>query len=62
MSKAAKKNIYLAIAMLVVFAFRLIPPSGSLTAEGLAVLGIFFGSLLMWITISIDWPSLITIF
>lgn len=62
MSKAAKKNIYLAIAMLVTFAFRLIPPSGALTAEGLAVLGIFFGSLIMWITISIDWPSLITIF
>ena len=61
MSKNTKSAIFLAVALVVGFAFRLITPSGSMTAEGLAVLGIFFTSLIMWITISIDWPSMITL-
>lgn len=56
-----KSNLFLIAAILVMFGFRLIPGNDSLSAEGLAVLGIFFGSLLMWIGVSIDWPSMITI-
>ena len=42
-----KSNLFLIAAILVMLGFRLIPGNDSLSAEGLAVLGIFFGSLLM---------------
>lgn len=61
MSKTTKTNLFLVLALAIGFAFRLLPTSGSLTPDGLAVIGIFVASLLMWITISIDWPSLITL-
>ena len=32
-----------------------------LSSEALQVLGVFFGSLIMWIGVSIDWPSMITL-
>lgn len=44
------------------FAVSRLTPTPPLTQEGLAVLGVFLSSLMMWITISIDWPSLITLF
>lgn len=44
------------------FAVSRLTPTPPLTLEGLAVLGVFLSSLMMWITISIDWPSLITLF
>lgn len=34
---------------------------GGLSADAVAVLGVFFGSLIMWIGLSIDWPSMITL-
>ena len=44
------------------FAVSRLTPTPPLTQEGLAVLGVFLSSLMMWITISIDWPCLITLF
>ena len=43
------------------FGARLLPGAGGLSADAVAVLGVFFGSLIMWIGISIDWPSMITL-
>ena len=62
MSKSTQDWLWLVISLAAGFAVRLLPAPSPLTPEGLAVLGIFLSSLLMWITISIDWPSLITIF
>ena len=56
-----KKNVSLCIAALFLVAFYFIPSSAGLSHEALCVLGIFFASLTMWIGVSIDWPSLITI-
>lgn len=41
---------------------RFIPPVGGLTSDAFGVLFIFLGSLILWLTIGIDWPSLLCIF
>lgn len=61
MNKNIKNNLFVLLALIVGGAFCFIPAGNGLTSEGLAVIGIFFASLIMWITVSIDWPSLITI-
>lgn len=43
----------------VMLVFRFIPPPQGLTAEGLAVIGIFFGILYGWLFIDVVWPSLL---
>ncbi|MCQ2552533.1 MAG: sodium:sulfate symporter, partial [Clostridia bacterium] len=62
MDKFKKQIIALILALIVLVAFMMATPSEALSKEALTVLGIFFASLIMWIGVSIDWPSLITIF
>ena len=62
MTKDKKDLLWLIFSLAAGFAIQLLPAPDPMTQEGLSVLGIFVTSLLMWITISIDWPSLITIF
>lgn len=52
------------IPLCIAFCFvgKFIPPFGGLTQDALHVLGIFIGSLILWLTIGIDWPSLLCIF
>ena len=59
--KNKKDTVFLLLAIVVMIGSRLIPPVGGLSQEAMGVLGVFFGSLILWITISIDWPSLITL-
>ena len=61
MKKSAKDTIFLLISLFLIIGSRFMPPVGGLSSEAWGVLGVFFGSLLMWITISIDWPSMITL-
>ena len=56
-----KANVFLILALAVIIGARLMPGIGGLSADAMAVLGVFFGSLIMWIGISIDWPSMITL-
>ncbi len=62
MTKTQRNTLWLAVSLLAGFAVSCLPAAAPLTQEGLCVLGIFLASLMMWITISIDWPSLITLF
>lgn len=41
---------------------RFIPPINGLTSDAMGVIFIFLGSLILWLTIGIDWPSLLCIF
>ena len=56
-----KKKISLLLALLFLVIFYFLPESETLSHEALCVIGIFLASLTMWIGVSIDWPSLITI-
>lgn len=61
MSKELKRYITIAIALLCMFTFRYLPAPSGLSASGMQVLGIFLGVLILWLTISIDWPSVLLI-
>ncbi len=56
-----KDNIFLVLSLALIIGSRFMPPAYGLSSQAWGVLGVFFGSLLMWITISIDWPSMITL-
>lgn len=60
-NKSSKDTIFLILSLAIMIGSRFVPPFGGLSSEAIGVLGVFFGSLLMWITISIDWPSMITL-
>ena len=47
--------------MLLMFGMRFLPALPGLSASGMQVLGIFAGTLLLWLTIAIDWPSILLI-
>ena len=49
------------VSILIIILFKFIPAPSGLTQSGMAVLGAFLGTLILWLTISIDWPSLLCI-
>lgn len=57
----SKDTFFLVLSLALIIGSRFMPPAYGLNSNAWGVLGIFFGSLLMWITISIDWPSMITL-
>lgn len=60
-----KRNVSLILAAIVLAVFYFLPDtsaSGGLSHEAFWAVGIFFASLIMWIGVSIDWPSLISMF
>ena len=59
--KSVKDTAFLVLALVVIIGSRFMPAMGGLSEDAWAVLGVFFGSLIMWIGISIDWPSMITL-
>lgn len=61
MSVSKKQNLFILLAAAVALVFSFLPAVNGLTREGLITVGIFFASLIMWITVSIDWPSFITL-
>jgi Na+/H+ antiporter NhaD/arsenite permease-like protein len=54
-----KKILIYVISLLFVFGFRFVPPAAGMTASGMQVLGVFIGTLIMWLTTAIDWPSIL---
>ncbi len=58
---SSKDTFFLILSLAIIIGARFMPAAGGLSKDAWGVLGVFFGSLLMWITISIDWPSMITL-
>lgn len=61
MTKQRKRSLAYGIAGLFLLAGWLLPTSEGLSREALCVIGIFGASLTLWIGVSIDWPSFVTI-
>lgn len=61
MKKSAKEMIFVVLAIVIIIAAHISPGFGGLSSDAISVLGVFVGSLLMWIGVSIDWPSMITL-
>lgn len=60
-SNSFKRNFIIFISLAIIFLFKLIPAPTGLPQAGMEVLGIFIGCLILWLTISIDWPSFLCI-
>ena len=61
MTQFTRRNIYLTIGFLFIIFGRFIPAPAGMEQSGMAVAGIFAGVLLLWLTVAIDWPSLLCI-
>lgn len=59
--KIMNRNLIIFLAFLIIIGGHIINPPSGLNEISMRVLGIFLGCLLLWFTISIDWPSLLCI-
>ena len=53
------QNAVIIIAFLLIFGFRYLPFHTDLSTSAIQLLGIFAGVLLLWLFVSIDWPSIL---
>ena len=51
----------ISICTLIAFCGRFIPSFGGLSQDAIGVLSIFVASIVLWLTIGIDWPSILCI-
>ena len=56
------RSIIIPICLALCFVGNFIPGFGGLSQSAVHVLFIFLGALILWLTIGIDWPSLVCIF
>lgn len=56
---SAKRAWIIAISMIFILFFQYLPAPTGLSGAAMQVVGIFIGVLIMWMTISIDWPSML---
>ena len=54
-----KKNLIYIISLAFILGFGFLPPISGMTASGMQVVGIFIGTLILWLTTAIDWPSVL---
>ena len=57
--KSLPRSLFIGISLALLFCGRLIPPFAGLSQSGMQVLSIFAGILLLWLAVSIDWPSIL---
>ena len=56
-----KRNVSVIVGLAFMIFGRFLPAFPGLSASGMQVIGIFIGTLIMWLTIAINWPSLLCI-
>lgn len=66
MEKTAKKEIIkyilILISIFLMFGIRLINFGGGISKDAYSVLGVFLGSIILWLFVGIDWTSVLSIF
>lgn len=61
MAKKKSKLVPTLIGIAFILLFQFIPAPEGLNHTSMQVIGIFIGSMILWLTVSIDWPSLLAI-
>lgn len=61
MSTQKQRTLVILISLAFILFFRFMPAPAGLSASGMQVIGIFIGVLILWMTLAIDWPSLLAI-
>ncbi|MEE0435662.1 MAG: anion permease [Peptococcaceae bacterium] len=59
---SVKEYIHYIITALIIFGFPLLPNIGTITDEGMVILGAFIGAIYGWSFIDMLWPSILAIF
>lgn len=54
-----EKLVFIILSFLLIFCFKYIPAPTGLPQLGMQVLGIFLGMLLLWVTVSVTWASIL---
>lgn len=60
-SISASKVIFTAVAVVLFFGLGFVTPPDGLTKQSMQVLGVFSGTILLWLTIATDWPSFLCV-
>ncbi len=55
------KTLWLALGLLFVLLFGLLPPPQGLSRLSMHVIGVFVGTILLWLKVASDWPSLLCV-
>ena len=61
MSKTKKDYLFVVLALFIIFSSYFSSGFMGLSADAIKLLAVFVASLILWIFVSIDWPSFITI-
>lgn len=56
---SVKRTLIMIVSFALILFTKFIPPPAGLSTQGMQVTGIFAGVLLLWLTVAIDWPSLL---
>ena len=56
-----KRAIIIGISLVFMIFFKYLPAPQGLSVAAMQVVGVFIGSLILWMSISIDWPSMLCI-
>ena len=56
------RSIIIPLSLILCFVGQFIPETNGLSSEAFGVIFIFIGVLILWLTIGIDWPSLLCLF
>ena len=57
----AKKWVVVVVSLFLMFGMGYIPPMFGLSVLGMQVAGIFLGTVLLWLFVSVSWPSVLCI-
>ena len=60
-SKTIKRYACIIFSLILIFFVKYLPAPEGMQPLGMNVIGIFLGSLFLWLTVAIDWPSLLCI-
>lgn len=56
-----KRTAFILLSFALIVGIPMLPAPEGLTTSAMQVIGIFFGVLTLWLTLSIDWPSILAI-
>ena len=56
-----KKWIFTVVGILLMFGCQFLPPMFGLSQLGMQVAGIFIGTIILWLFVSVTWPSILCI-
>ncbi len=58
-STSKNRGLIILVSMMFIMFFKFVPAPRGLSQPAMQVVGIFFGVLILWMAISIDWPSML---